>query len=236
MPLSKGQKKKAKAKRKQVRKDEEMAKNMSALDKAHQLRDHLINTKYNDGTAESSLKAWSEAVDVHSRNFTQGDMIDFELEKHQHLYDTNHKEYMERVTIAPILSVALMCRSDICNKEKEEMINTMATRVKHDKCYLEHCKIMIEFWKLSKSVHENPTENQWFLYMNHCKEFHKRMLDNSTELDEAYSEGVRLGLYKEEEYNTAIKQFAHEMSMMHELAEGSRFGKIASVPFHSRGR
>ena len=236
MPLSKGQKKKAKAKRKQVRKDEEMAKNMSSLDKAHQLRDHLMDTKYTDGTAESSLQAWREAVDVHSKHFTQGDMIEFEMEKHQHLYDSNYKSYMERLSIMPMLSLVIKTRSDISDKETTEMMDTMKARVKHDKCYLEHCKIMIEFWTLSKSVHENPTDNQWSLYMTHCKEFHKRMLDNSTELDEAYSDGVRVGLYKEEEYNTAIKQFAREMSMMNQLAEGSRFGKIAYVPFHSRGR
>tara|TARA_R100000935_G_scaffold33014_1_gene53544 strand:+ start:893 stop:1591 length:699 start_codon:yes stop_codon:yes gene_type:complete len=231
MPLSKGQKKKAKAKRKQVRKDEHMATNMTALDKAHQLRDHLIDTKYNDGTAESSLKAWGEAVDVHSKHFTQIDMIQFEMDKHQQLYDINYKQYEERLTIAPMLKLVLLCRKDISDRETKKMMDTMDARVKHDKCYLEHCKIMVEFWKLSKSVHENPDDNHWNLYMLHCKEFHKRMLDNSTELDEAYSDGVRVGLYKEEEYNTAMKQFANELSMMNELAVGHRFGSIAAVPF-----
>ena len=99
-------------------------------------------------------------------------------------------------------------------------MKTMDNRNTIDKCYLEHCQIMIEFWKSSISVHDSKCLNEWNMFVNKCKEFHKRMLDNSGELDEAYSEAVSLGLRTEEEYNTQIKAFANEMSQMSDVASG----------------
>lgn len=227
MPLSKGQKKKAKAKRKQVRKDEEMAKNMSSLDKAHQLRDHLINTKYTDGTAESSQKAWNDAVAVHSRHFNKIDRLQFEMEKHQHLYDSNYERYRNLLVLAPLFKISLLSKDDIPTAEKKHLGDVMDSKINRDKCYLEHCKIMVEFWKESISVNQSSSQLsisgvdvRWYMYMSKCKEFHKRMLDNSSELDESYMEGVRLGVVTEEEYNTQMKAFASELSMMGNLALG----------------
>ena len=235
MPLSKGQKKKAKAKRKQVRKDEHMATNMSVLDKAHQLRDHLIDTKYTDGTAESTLKAWEESCSVHMRNATKYDRLQFEMDKHQHLYDSNYKSYMERMTLAPMFKFALLSQDDMPNEEKIHLAKCMDQRVKSDKCYLEHCKIMVKFWKEFLAVSDSECLNEWKMFVNNCEEYHKRMLDNSCELDEAYSEGVRLGVVTEEEYNTQMKAFAHELSHMKHVSMLGE-GEACDIDLDYRGR
>ena len=192
--LSKGQKKKAQARRKRERE----AKQELFQDRQTAIKNRVDELTGPQSTQQQFNDAWIQANQ--ELGVGQPHSYEYEIFKHKKLIESNQKEKNDK------MAYGMMAMMFPDHPDMEKVGDFVKHSVNRSDCMIQWSTIMVDCFEAYIRFAESPTKEDCLI----LKGIHERLMEVMYQLDESLAGLVQHGIITEDQYNVQIKSMNQE--------------------------